>query len=110
MIFMTEEQTIKIMAEPQADPNRCRFTLDRSIVEGGSFFFENLEEAVGSALPEAIFAIGGIASVLVGGTLIQVIKTDANDWRAMAPKIGAAISQALSPGKPLVSEDAEKRN
>ncbi|MDO8520302.1 MAG: NifU family protein [Deltaproteobacteria bacterium] len=103
------EELIKIMAEPQADPNRCRFTLDKNIIDEGSFFFNNAEEARGSALPEALFAVGGIGSVLAGGSLIQVVKSTVDDWRAMAPKIGAAIRAALNSGKPLVSEEAKKR-
>lgn len=97
------------MAEPQADPNRCRFTLDQNIIDGGSFFFANAEESKGSVLPEAIFAAGGVISVLAGGSIIQVVKTDEGDWRAVAPKIGAAIRAALNSGKPLVSEEAKKK-
>ena len=103
------EQVIKIMAEPQSDPNRCRFTLDKSIIEGGSFFFENEAEAKGSPLAEAIFAAGGIVSVLAGGAIIQVVKSEEGDWRAVAPKIGAAIRSALNSGKPLISEEAKNK-
>ena len=51
---------INIKALP-LDAQRCRFTLDRPLLERGALFFASAEQAKGSPLAEALFALGDVA-------------------------------------------------
>jgi len=100
---------IKIMAEIQPDPAKCRFTVDRPVYEGAAYF-RNREEAKGSPLAEAIFAVSDqIAAVLISGNVITVTKEDFEDWVPVAKQIGAAIRQVIRSGVPPVSEEVRAR-
>ena len=56
---------IKIMAEPLTNPATCRFTVDRPVYPDQAYFFGSRESAEGSALAERLFAIDGVAAVLI---------------------------------------------
>ncbi|GBC81652.1 Fe/S biogenesis protein NfuA [bacterium HR10] len=100
---------IKIMAEIQPDPSKCRFTVDRPVYEGAAYF-RSREEARGSPLAEAIFAVSDqISAVLISGNIITVTKEDFEDWVPVARQIGAAIRQVLRSGVPPVSEEVRAR-
>lgn len=104
---MTDE--IKITAEPQMDPNKCKFILEKPVIEGGSFRFENRESAKGSALPEKIFDLPNIAAVFIAANTVTVTKSSDVSWRDIGKDIGASIRQSIQSGSPLVS-DAVKKN
>ncbi|MCA9726314.1 MAG: NifU family protein [Candidatus Eisenbacteria bacterium] len=101
------ENTIRITAAPSpVDPMKCTFTVDRPVLPGRSFFFGSRLRAAGSPLPEAIFALEGIESVLISHDQIHVHKTTDAEWPTFAKKIGAAVREILQQGGATVSGEA----
>lgn len=98
---------IRIRAEPLiADPDSCRFTVSRAVHPGGPFLFRDADEARGSALPERLFAIEGVTSVLVADDIVTVRKDPAASWADLMKPVGAAIRAQLATGEPaLVPRD-----
>ncbi|MBI4412199.1 MAG: NifU family protein [Deltaproteobacteria bacterium] len=96
---------IKIIAEPQTLPENCRFTLENPLLEGPSVRFSSGEETKGSALAEKIFACGNVQGILIAGNSVTVTQNGTEDWRMLGKKIGAAIREAISERKPLVSKE-----
>ncbi len=92
---------IKITAEPQGH-TRCTFTVDRPVFAGVRRF-SSADEAKGSSLAEALFAIDGVSEVLVSGSKITVSKTTNVPWQAAGPLVGKAIRAAFDSGKALVA-------
>ena len=67
------EQPIGIRAETSlTDPDTCKFTVSRSLHPGGPFFFGNKERAAGSPLGERLFALPGVASVLIADSVVTI--------------------------------------
>lgn len=93
---------IAIQAEP-IDEQRYKFVVDRQIHPGLRRFVSR-EEASGSPLAEALFAIPGITSVIVAGSVITIEKNAPAPWQAIGKSIGAAIRQALTGEAPPVAE------
>jgi NFU1 iron-sulfur cluster scaffold homolog, mitochondrial len=102
------EQPIKIMAEvSQYDASTCKFTVDRPIFR--EFVrFTSKERAKGSPLVERLFAIEGIAAVLIQGQDVTVTKAAPVDWRLTGPLVGAALRAHIASGEPAVSDEAVK--
>lgn len=99
------DQEIKITGTPSAgDPMRCTFMVDRPLFPNRSYFFPSAEKALGSPLVERLFAIPGIASVLVAHDSVTVTKEDETPWPEVGRAVGAAIRGALASGAPPVSE------
>jgi NFU1 iron-sulfur cluster scaffold homolog, mitochondrial len=96
---------IAIRAEPSlADPNTCKFTTDRVVHPGGPFFFECQARAKGSPLAEQLFAISGVATVLVAANVVSVSKAPDAAWSGLRSAIGAAIRAQLLAGVPAILE------
>ncbi|HKQ58064.1 MAG TPA: NifU family protein [Candidatus Eisenbacteria bacterium] len=99
------DQEIKIKALP-LDTQRCRFTVDRPVIENRAVYFPSVGKAKGSPLAEALFAIEGVATVLVSHDTITVTKTGFAEWPETARRVGTAIRAQLQSGAPPVAADA----
>lgn len=98
-------QLIAIRAEVLvADPNTCKFTVSRAVHPGGPFFFDNKERAAGSPLVEQLFALAGVAHVLVTDNVVAVGKTSEIPWSDLKAAIGAVIRKQLLSGAPAIFE------
>src|SRR5688500_750579 len=90
------DQEIKIKALP-LDDRRCRFTLDRRVIDG-VVFFSSVERAAGSPLAEALFALPEVASVTVSGDTVTVTRSGFGEWPDLARRVGGAIRTQLQSG------------
>src|SRR3981081_3381404 len=98
---------VRITAEP-IDNGRCKFPVSERVHAGGVRRFASPDEARGSPLAEAIFAIPGaeVSEVIVSGNLVTVVKRSPAAW----PVVGkAAAPPARAPragGQPVASKPA----
>lgn len=84
--------SISIRAETSvADPNACKFTVSKTVHPGGPFLFPDRQSAAGSPLPERLFALPGVAHVLVADNVVTVGKKVSADWDGLKAEIGAVI-------------------
>jgi Fe-S cluster biogenesis protein NfuA len=104
----TNLNDIKITAEPQMDPNVCRFVADRPLY-GGVANCTGKETAAGSPLLEKLFALDAIREVMVSGATVTVAKTGDEDWSVLGKKIGVAIREAILAGGDLIDPDFRKQ-
>jgi len=96
---------INIHAETsQADPETCKFIVSRTVHPGGPFFFDSKERAAGSPLVERLFALSGVAHVLVAETVVTVGKDPSVAWSVLKSAIGAAIRTQLLTVVPAIFE------
>ena len=95
---------IRITAEP-IDNGRCKFLVSEQLHAGGVRRFASPDEARGSPLAEAIFAIPGadVAEVIVSGNLITVVKQGNAPWPVVGKAVGQAIRAALTGDRPAVA-------
>ena len=95
---------IRISAEP-IDNGRCKFLVSEAVHAGGARRFTSPDEAKGSPLAEAIFAIPGadVAEVIVSGSLVTVAKRSPAPWQVVGKAVGQAIRTALASGRPAVA-------
>lgn len=103
------DSTIKITAEPQKEPEVCKFILEKPITDQGSFRFENKNETLGSGLAEALMNLDDVASVTVAANIITVTQKGISDWRELGKKVGTALREVFSSGKPLISDELIKK-
>jgi len=98
---------IRITAEP-VDNHRCKFVVSQPLHAAGVRRFASADEAKGSPLAEAIFAIpaGGVTEVIVSGNIVTVVKDNPAPWQAVAKAVGAGIRPAAASGVPPVAAKA----
>jgi Fe-S cluster biogenesis protein NfuA len=96
---------IVIRAETSfADPDTCRFTVDRTVFPGGPHFFDSEESAAGSPLIHQLFALDGVANVLVAESVVTVGKRPDARWDGLKARIGATIRTQLLSGVRAILE------
>jgi Fe-S cluster biogenesis protein NfuA len=102
---MAEE--IRITAEP-IDNQRCKFVVNVPVLEGGVRRFASPNDAKGSPLAEAIFAIPGLGvkELIVSGNIVTVSKTSSAPWQAVGRAVGSAIRSTLGQDAPAVAPAA----
>jgi len=93
---------IRITAEP-ANNTRCTFTVNMPLFQAGVRRFASREDAEGSPLAEAIFAVPNVTEVVVSGPKVTVSKSDPAPWQAAGKAVGAAIRSAIAAGGTLVA-------
>ncbi|MGE0758528.1 MAG: NifU family protein [Pirellulaceae bacterium] len=99
---------MRITAEPLTTA-MCRFTVDRPVYPGESFYFNNRERAAQSALASQLFQIEGVSGVLISHDQVTVSKGGVDDWPILGKKIGATIRQWAASGQPAVSAEARQQ-
>ncbi len=107
---MAKEKTreIKIMAEPQMDPNICKFMINQPVYEG-VVNCTGKDMAEGSPLLEAMFAIKGVSQVMISGGTITVAKKSKEEWGDLARKVGIAIRDTMNEGGTLIAADIREK-
>ena len=94
---------ISIKAETAiADPDTCKFTVSTIVQTGGPFFFTDTVQAATSPLAATLFALPGVASVLIADNTVSVSKATDTSWQNLKAAIGAAIRSQLLSGLPAV--------
>ena len=96
---------VSIRAETSlADPDTCKFIVSRTLHPGGPFFFGNQERAAGSPLAERLFALPGVANVLIAESVVTICKEPVASWSGLKAAIGTAIRTQLLSGVPAILE------
>jgi len=90
---------IRITAEP-IDDHRCKFVVSEPLHAGGVRRFVSMDDAKGSPLAEAVFAIPGVSELIVSGNIVTVVKQNAGPWQAVGKAVGGAIRSVLASGAP----------
>ena len=102
------KQTGKILikAEPSLKGDQCKFMVNRDLIEGNSWYFDNFESAEGSPLAESLFSLDGVESILIQESTLTITRIDKGpgDWLPMAKKIGNAIREKLEANGSLISK------
>ena len=99
---MTTE--IRITAEP-IDTHRCKFVVSEPVLAGGVRRFAGADDAKGSPLAQAIFAIPGLdaTELIVSGNIVTVVKQSPAPWQAVGKAVGMAIRTAMASDLPPLS-------
>jgi hypothetical protein len=75
------------------NPNALKFVLDRIISREPASFF-NAEAAAGHPIAIRMFAIPGVASVLLLGDFVTVNKTPAARWKPIRERVRRVLTEA----------------
>lgn len=95
-------RSVRITAAPSMmHPEQCTFTTSEPVFPGHSAYFGDRTQSRGSVLVDRLFAIDGVADVLVSHDTVRVTLAGDADWESKVPQVGAAIRDALASGAPI---------
>jgi Fe-S cluster biogenesis protein NfuA len=102
----TQTDEVLIKAEPTLEGDQCKFMVNRDLMVGNSWYFENFESAEGSSLAESLFSVDGVESMLIQESTLTLTRVNKGpgDWLPMAKEVGAAIREKLEANEILISK------
>jgi len=95
---VADDGSVLIKAEPTKAGDECRFLLNRTVLDGFSWWFEEAQDAVDSPLVEALFNVEGVEGVLVDESTVIVRRQEGDrfaDWRPIAEAVGQSLRASL---------------
>ncbi|HEU4928695.1 MAG TPA: NifU family protein [Candidatus Krumholzibacteria bacterium] len=99
---LPEGRSVRITASPSMmHPEQCTFTVSEPLYPGRSAFFSERDQSHGSALIDRLFAIDGVADVLVNHDTIRVTLAGDANWEEKIPRAATAIRDAIATGAPI---------
>lgn len=86
-----------VTAHPTPNPNALKFSVEgATLIPSGLFSFRSAREAEGHPLGAALFALGGVADVLILPPFATVTKHPAADWDGLAPAVERVLEAHLA--------------
>lgn len=97
-----------IQTESTPNPLTLKFLPGETIMEEGTRFFTNPEQASVSPLAQKLFAIDDVTAVFFGNDFITVTKSETSEWDLLKPDVLAAIMDHLVAGLPVMEAEKKK--
>ncbi|MGB0836552.1 MAG: NifU family protein [Flavobacteriaceae bacterium] len=99
--------TIAIHLEGTNNPNIIKFVSNQPVVTGGSYQFNNIDEAKDSDLAKQLFQLPFVAKVYITANFIALEKYEIIEWKDVQDELKELIGIYLNSGLPVVSAEAK---
>ncbi len=98
-----------IETERTPNPATLKFLPGREVGGARTYDFAGPEEAAASPLARAIFELGDVERVFLGGDFVTVTKAPGSaDWATLRPDVLGLIADHFASGAPLLVGEAEE--
>ena len=101
-----------IQTEQTPNPQTLKFLPGKVVMEEGTAFYQNVEEAADSPFARRLFGIEGVEGVFFGSDFITITKNETFEWQVMKPSVlGGIIDHFNSNDKTVekaISKESEK--
>jgi len=100
-----------IQTEQTPNPQTLKFLPGKVVMDEGTAFYQNIDEAVDSPFARRLFALDGVEGVFFGSDFITITKNDNYDWQVMKPSLlGGIIDHFNSEDKTIEKDKIEVSN
>ncbi len=97
-----------IQTEQTPNPQTLKFLPGKVVMDEGTAFYQNIDEARDSPFAKRLFAIDGVSGVFFGSDFITITKSDAYEWEVMKPSVLGGIIDHFNSGDITVEKEVEK--
>ena len=97
-----------IQTEQTPNPQTLKFLPGKPVMNEGTAFFQNSDEASPSPLAKRLFLVEGVVGVFLGSDFITITKNQSIDWQVMKPLGLGSIMDHYSAGDQTLIIDTKK--
>jgi Fe-S cluster biogenesis protein NfuA len=98
---------VYVSLEFTPNPNTLKYSVNRELLASGAANFTRKEDAKDrSPLADRLFAVPGIAAVMIGRNFVTVTKADDGDWEQVHRSASTLIEEHLSRDEPVLLGEA----
>lgn len=98
-----------IQTEQTPNPQTLKFLPGKAVMNEGTAFYQNIDEAVNSPFAKRLFALDGVEGVFFGSDFITITKNDSYDWQVMKPSVLGGIIDHFN-SNDLTVEKSDRNN
>ena len=99
-----------IQTEQTPNPLTLKFLPGKVVMEEGTAFYQNIDDAKKSPLAKRLFEVGGVSGVFLGSDFITITKEAALDWQVMKPEILGKIVDHFNSGDSSISKEIDNQS
>ena len=99
-----------IQTEQTPNPQTLKFLPGKVVMEEGTAFFQNDQEATNSPFAKRLFGVEGVEGVFFGSDFITITKTQTVDWQVMKPLVLGSIMDHYNSGEATLIKEQKKEN
>ena len=96
--------TISLHIEETNNPSIIKFVSSHILINGGSYEFNNIDEAKNSSLAQQLFYLPFVKKVYVTANFIAIQRFDIVEWSDVQEEVKEQITMYLASGNNVVSE------
>jgi Fe-S cluster biogenesis protein NfuA len=105
---MSTQTPVSISLEFTPNPNTLKYVVDRVLLDKGAANFATAESAAAkSPLAQKLFAVPGVAGVMIGKNFVTVTKGPEGDWESLNRGVNDTIYDHLSKDLPVVDASVD---
>lgn len=94
-----------IQTEATPNPATLKFLPGQDVLPTGTADFTSAEQAQGSPLARALFAVAGVEGVYLGRDFISITRAADRDWLVLKPELLGVIMDHFTSGQPVMAGD-----
>ena len=99
-----------IQTEQTPNPQTLKFLPGKVVMEEGTAFFQNDQEATNSPFAKRLFGVEGVEGVFFGSDFITITKAQTVDWQVMKPLVLGSIMDHYNSGEATLIKESKKEN
>ncbi len=80
-----------IQTEQTPNPQTLKFLPGKVVMDEGTAFFQNVDEASNSPFAKRLFKVEGVEGVFFGSDFVTITKGQSVDWQVMKPLVLSSI-------------------
>ena len=94
-----------IQTEQTPNPQTLKFLPGKVVMNEGTAFYQNIDEASNSPFARRLFELEGVEGVFFGSDFITITKSNAFDWQVMKPSVLGGIIDHFNSDDLTVDKD-----
>ncbi|SED41695.1 Fe-S cluster biogenesis protein NfuA, 4Fe-4S-binding domain [Tenacibaculum sp. MAR_2010_89] len=102
--------SIKINIQETNNETIIKFVSNTILINGGSYEFNNIDEAKNSPLAQQLFYLPFVKKVFITANFIAVQKFDIVQWSDVEEEVKEQIQNYIQQGNPIVKEETTKKD
>ena len=99
-----------IQTEQTPNPQTLKFLPGKAVMNEGTAFFQNIDEAVNSPFAKRLFKVDGVQGVFFGSDFITITKSESVDWQIIKPSVLGSIMDHYNEGDETIINSNKKNN
>ncbi len=99
-----------IQTEQTPNPQTLKFLPGKVVMDEGTAFYQNIDEAQDSPFAKRLFSIDGVEGVFFGSDFITITKSNPYEWQVLKPPILGGIIDHFNSNDKTIEKTELKEN